>query len=705
MAYYSDLSAAASSEGEDESDEDGDFGLVPQRASSAKEGNKKVPARRGIMDDNNEHDTSTNNGNHGVSLSPQLDNVILHLDIDCFYCQCEHLDRKLPSSRPLAIGQKHIIVTSNYAARATGVKKLQLREDAYKACPNLLIVEGSDLERYRKHGRKVYEALRECVQTKCAATSTPTGMHPLPAISRGRGMDEMHADLTNHAAAIVHNAERNVQINSKEKPIYIYGEHQETTTLTEDQTGAQTTAQAYNLSMDHNPDLSISSEAKAMCQKLLLAAAEELGRGIQEHILERTGFTTTLGISTNPLLAKLASDLNKPSSVNVLYPWRAPPLIASMPLRKIPDAGHRTIKLLNPALEAFHYSGTQRESKKTDFWTCQDLLSLPVSEVKRVLENDEKCTMLLRRCKGVDTTTIVDDRGEAPKTVSCENSFRRGTVLTPEAVWKGLDDLYVRLPRLLKDRREWSKQPTRAYPTTIRLTARVVDKKLLVGTSKQRRRPFVTRSKQIPFTGGRDILDETDAIRQKAIVQNTIRPLVLSLVLNAVKPEDLNVTRLNIAVTNFQDVTNPADTKMMFPQGGNSPGLTQQSLTMDHFTSPGRASQSKPSFLSQKRVQTNSSSRHPASSLELAFKKQRQDQPSKPDRTRSTAPRVSPSRNNATNLPSGLDPATLAELPPEMVKDIIRDYNDVVSNRDSKQNKPKSKAKAARIDRFFARRT
>ena len=656
MAYYSDLSAADSSGGEDDSDEDDDFALAP-----------------------------TGNNRHATTISSQLQTVILHVDIDCFYCQCEHLDRKLPTSQPLAVGQKHIIVTSNYAARAEGVKKLQLREDAYKACPNLLIVEGSDLERYRKHGRKMYDALRDCVQNEFSMLKAD-GMLP-PAVSRGRGMDEMQADLTSLVDALPRDAQ-NTKRSNDEKPIYIYGEYRETATLTEDQTGAEAVVQAYDPSLEHCR--TISSQVKTLCQTRLLNAAEKLGRAIQQTILERTGFTTTLGISVNPLLAKLASDLQKPSSVNVLYPWRAPPLIASMPLRKIPDAGHRTIKLLKPVLEQYHGS---RKGERDAFWTCQDLLRLPTSEVKRVIESEEKCTMLLQRCRGLDTTTIVDDQGEAPKTISCENSFRRGTVVTPEAVWKGMEELYVRLPRLLKDRREWSQHPQKAYPMTLRLTARVVDKSLL-GKFK-RRRPFVTRSKQIPFARGRELLDETDSDRQKAIVQNTVRPLVRSLVLDAVKPGDLNVTRLNIAVTNFQDVTDAADLTMHTQ--GNSPGLTQQSLTMAHFSSPGGLSQPASSFSSQKR---NQSTRHSKSSLESAFKKQRHAPPSQP--ASAATPRSCPSQTKVSSLPNGIDPNTLAELPPEMVNDIIRDYNHVVSSRDS--TKSKAKAKAGRIDHFFARR-
>lgn len=338
MSYYSDLSADDSSTGEDEGFEsdEGSWGAALDNQQ----------ALLSIDDD---------------AAVQQWKNCILHVDIDCFYCQCEHLDRNLPPSRPIAIGQKNIIVTSNYAARQFGVKKLQLREDACKACPNLLIVEGSDLERYRKHSRKVYDAFRDCIQNCLAQPSNGK----VPPVRRGRGFDELQADLTCLVECFDGSALRRAS-GQNYASISTYGEQKETTTLTEDQTGAQAIVRPYDMSLDRQVSNCGSYNAREECQQRLLAAATELGHIIQQTILERTGLTTTLGISVNPLLAKLASDLQKPKSINVLYPWRAPQLISDMPLRKIPDAGHKTIKLLKPALEKFHGPiGTG------SFWTCR----------------------------------------------------------------------------------------------------------------------------------------------------------------------------------------------------------------------------------------------------------------------------------------------------------------------------------------------
>lgn len=45
---------------------------------------------------------------------------------------------------------------------------------------------------------------------------------------------------------------------------------------------------------------------------------------IREHIRNELGFTVNIGISTNKLLAKMASDFKKPDLVHTLFPEEIP---------------------------------------------------------------------------------------------------------------------------------------------------------------------------------------------------------------------------------------------------------------------------------------------------------------------------------------------------------------------------------------------
>jgi DNA polymerase iota len=294
---------------------------------------------------------------------------ILHLDIDCFYCQCEEIDRNLRDIkplRPLAIGQKHIIVTCNYEARKYGVKKLQGRENAMAACPDLWIVEGSDLQHYRRHSRAVYEAFRLAIQEIASELySSSSSSLPPPKVPVRKGtMDEMMADVTAAVEIMIakneqHEGMRNPNAINQDQVLYIFGDSALTSAavLVEDQTGQEALVSFDNNNSSNNDSNGLAESRKNIHEahgteqdqqacRTRLFVASQLAARICQRILDATGFHTTVGISVSPLLAKLASGLNKPKSVNLLYPWRSSRLMYYMPLRKMHNVGHRTMRAL-----------------------------------------------------------------------------------------------------------------------------------------------------------------------------------------------------------------------------------------------------------------------------------------------------------------------------------------------------------------------
>uniref|UniRef100_A0A9L0QYL8 DNA polymerase iota n=1 Tax=Equus caballus TaxID=9796 RepID=A0A9L0QYL8_HORSE len=63
--------------------------------------------------------------------------------------------------KPLGVQQKSLMVTCNYEARKLGVKKCMNIRDAKEKCPQLVLVNGEDLTRYREMSYKVTELLEE----------------------------------------------------------------------------------------------------------------------------------------------------------------------------------------------------------------------------------------------------------------------------------------------------------------------------------------------------------------------------------------------------------------------------------------------------------------------------------------------------------------------------------------------------------------
>lgn len=652
VSYYGDLSGESSSD-DIESSSDDDESFSGETAHQALH-DSHVQSPPFTSNSHHVERKMSPNGSVGITDNiPPLENLwsrcILHLDIDCFYCQCEELDRNLTAGRPLAIGQKHIIVTCNYEARRYGVKKLQLRESAMAACPHLWIVEGSDLLQYKRHSRKVYEAFRLALEE--IAAEIP-GISIIPA--KKGCMDEMMADLSEVVNQMLQRGTIPDDDTATTAPTmdnknhddcrryyqsnFVYGDSDNPVTLVEDQTGQTTTVTSSlqsssgtspsknNNTNTHSNRIPLSRrnvhdncydstnkrEQELLCSQRLHLAGRLVAR-VCRRIVQETGFYTTGGISVSPLLAKLASDLNKPKSINLLYPWRSSPLLYSMPLRKLHGLGRSTMKALDPCLAS---SGNANNS---DVKTVLDLLQVPDGSIARCLQSlhayhesgyvltctlfdvrevpyayrfcsiaciyssTEQCNLLIQRCRGWDVSEIVDDQGGLPKTVSIENSFRKNTITTQATVQRGLDDLLHRLPFLLNDRTSWARDPELAYPTTIRVTVRLVDQNLVLrhqdGTTtteaqrRKGRRPYVTTSRQSSLTNGKALVLEKDTDQQSRMLRKFVEPLLEQLLSKAIKTNTINLTRLNIALANFQDTVNA--TSRSHPTTSSAAALSQ----------------------------------------------------------------------------------------------------------------------------------
>jgi nucleotidyltransferase/DNA polymerase involved in DNA repair len=626
------------------------------------------------------HDNDNTSDNHRDNAL--WSRSILHIDIDCFYVQCEEIDRGMRDGnreeldRPLAIGQKHIVVTCNYVARSRGVTKLMSKTDAMRICPDLRIVDGSDLRRYRTHSRSVYEAFRVAVQKEVGSILNTFSGNGESRGARARrqeqqqqisdieqflpckrnAMDEMMADVSTAVDKLVvvasEKGEENMlgllsllsqrnndillQTTTQQhvSKIYIFGDDSASSAfrIVEDQTGASsniffgggTSCSKHNsgagrndrsiaptrrnVHEDHNTNSTstnsnrnsgcVHSRRKVLCRQRMEVAVR-LARLICESIFRRTGFHVSAGISVSPMLAKL-SVIEKPKTVNVLLPWRSPDLIYFMPLRKTHEIGSRTYRALSQAV--FSVTSDRTKTSSVPNITVRDFLQVPREKIIDALlamlqrEKDghlssnsatdrssceQKCDLILERCRGLDSAVVADDGGGVPQTVSVENSFRRGTVTTKAAVQDALAELCRRLPPLIQDRVAWSRNPSLAYPTTIRLTVRAMRK---VDPEQRaipkRRNPYsITKSKQanIGMQRGKVLLltsnrnnmtpiveEETRAVRT---LRDAVNPLLQQLVFrneetysdgngngSCSSPSSINITRMNLAVSNFQDV-------------------------------------------------------------------------------------------------------------------------------------------------------
>jgi DNA polymerase iota len=269
-----------------------------------------------------------------------LERTVLHLDVDCFYCQCHEIERPELQNIPFAVGQKHIIVTCNYPARAVGVSKLMLKTEAIKKCPNLIILDGSDLEPYRLAGRRVYDAFRKGITLHFGTylRQKQTNNHDVRNSSlqvKKGGMDEMYADVTAVMDLVIGQAPnmsmKNIScFNASHKEgetlpsfqPFVYGDGDSSTeriVITEDQSGASSET-THLSSTSFRPEGGLwgqcqekkeiwgDTEEREECARRLLAASS-IGELVRHYVKEQTGFRACIGVSVSPMLAKIASDI------------------------------------------------------------------------------------------------------------------------------------------------------------------------------------------------------------------------------------------------------------------------------------------------------------------------------------------------------------------------------------------------------------
>jgi DNA polymerase-4 len=79
----------------------------------------------------------------------------------------------------------------------------------------------------------------------------------------------------------------------------------------------------------------------------LFGSAVEIARSIKREIFDRTRLTASVGVATNKLVAKIASDLEKPDGLVVVTPENARAVLDPLPVQVIPGIGRKTLARLS----------------------------------------------------------------------------------------------------------------------------------------------------------------------------------------------------------------------------------------------------------------------------------------------------------------------------------------------------------------------
>ncbi|KAM9055433.1 DNA polymerase iota isoform 2-T2 [Megaptera novaeangliae] len=201
-----------------------------------------------------------------------------------------------PGGLPWWVQQKYLVVTCNYEARKLGVKKLMNVRDAKEKCPQLVLVNGEDLTRYREMSYKVTELLEEFS----------------PIVER-LGFDENFVDLTEMV-------EKRLEQLQRDEP-----------------SALTVSGHVYDNQPINLHDI----------LHIRLLIGSQIAAEMREAMYNQLGLTGCAGVASNKLLAKLVSGIFKPNQQTLLLPESSQDLIHSLNhIKEMPGIGYKTTKRL-----------------------------------------------------------------------------------------------------------------------------------------------------------------------------------------------------------------------------------------------------------------------------------------------------------------------------------------------------------------------
>ncbi|WP_119329591.1 DNA polymerase IV [Cysteiniphilum halobium] len=158
-------------------------------------------------------------------------------------------------------------------------------------------------------------------------------------------------------------------------------------------------------------------------------SATLIAQAIKEEILQQTGLTASAGVAPNKLLAKIASDINKPNGLYVIRPQDVKQFIQDLPVGKLFGVG----------------SVTKDKLQKMGLKTCADLQRLNITELEHSF--GKLGTSLHDYCRGIDRRVVNPKR--IRKSLGVEHTYQYD-LTTPDECIKALKQLYQELLVKLK---------------------------------------------------------------------------------------------------------------------------------------------------------------------------------------------------------------------------------------------------------------
>lgn len=164
----------------------------------------------------------------------------------------------------------------------------------------------------------------------------------------------------------------------------------------------------------------------------------KLAHEIKDRIREELGFTVNIGIGTNKLLAKMASDFEKPDKVHTLFPAEIPTKMWHLPVRDLLFLG----------------KASEQKLIKAGIKTIGEMARYPETEIQRLL-GEKTGHQLYEYANGRDDSPVRGEREEA-KGYSAETTTEEDIVTYEQAFSLLLAQCDVVAARMRKDGKKCS---------------------------------------------------------------------------------------------------------------------------------------------------------------------------------------------------------------------------------------------------------
>eukprot|EP00884_Botryococcus_braunii_P006782 jgi/Botrbrau1/16104/Bobra.7_2s0069.1 len=345
--------------------------------------------------------------------------VIVHLDLDCFYCQVEQKRLGIPTSIPVAVQQWEGLIAVNYAARAAGITRHMRVGEARQKCPELRTVHvetiggnGSALDEEQGQQAADRSSQKACLNRYRRASSEIIAvLHSVcpQAPLEKASIDEVYMDVT---------AEVDQELQERGAAGI---------------TDEALAGFSFNSVVLEGP-LDIGSEFERR-----LAVGAGLACRLRGAVFQQLGYTMSGGIASNKLLAKIGSGMHKPNQQTVVPPRAVLGLMKDLPLRKLRNFGGK----LGEELQALGCA------------TAGQVAELPKQELEAHF-GSQRAAAILASVNGLSNDPV--QARERPKSLLVAKSFEQTSKRETVHKWMGVlaEELSI---RLIDDAAQFERHP------------------------------------------------------------------------------------------------------------------------------------------------------------------------------------------------------------------------------------------------------